>query len=113
MKNWLMIAAGVLLLFMGLFFETACSKKKPPAPYGPVPTEAQLAWHEMEMYGLIHYGVDTYTDKEWGYGDESPALVNPARFSAEQIVSAAKAGGLKGVIVVSGFSAENDQLPSV
>lgn len=72
-----------------------------PAPYGPLPSAAQLKWHEMEMYALIHYGVDTYTDKEWGYGDEDPALVNPSAFSAEQIVAAAKAGGLKGVIVVA------------
>lgn len=55
----------------------------------------------MEMYCLIHYGVDTYTDKEWGYGDEDPALVNPSSFDAAQIVGAAKAGGFKGVIVVA------------
>lgn len=53
------------------------------------------------MYCIIHFGVDTYTDKEWGYGDESPELLNPSAFSAEQIVSAAKAGGFKGVIVVA------------
>jgi alpha-L-fucosidase len=73
----------------------------PPKPYGALPSAAQLKWHEMEMYGLIHYGVDTYTDKEWGYGDEDPAIMNPSAFSAEQIVGAAKAGGLRGVIVVA------------
>jgi len=72
-----------------------------PKPYGPVPSPAQLKWHEMEMYCLIHYGVDNYTDKEWGYGDEDPALVNPSSFDAAQIVSAAKAGGFRGVIVVA------------
>jgi len=75
--------------------------QQPPAPYGALPSAAQLQWHEMEMYCLIHYGVDTYTDKEWGYGDESPSLINPSNFSAEQIVSTAKAGGFKGVIVVA------------
>jgi alpha-L-fucosidase len=53
------------------------------------------------MYCLIHFGVDTYTDKEWGYGDEDPNLVNPIDFNAAQIVGAAKAGGFKGVIVVA------------
>jgi alpha-L-fucosidase len=53
------------------------------------------------MYCIIHYGVDTYTDKEWGFGDEDPALVNPAHFDAMQIVGAAKAGGFKGVVVVA------------
>jgi len=72
-----------------------------PKPYGVLPSAAQLKWHEMEMYCLIHYGVDTYTDKEWGYGNEDPALVNPSNFNAEQIVAAAKAGGFKGIVVVA------------
>jgi alpha-L-fucosidase len=72
-----------------------------PKPYEVLPTPAQLKWHEMEMYCLIHFGVDTYTDKEWGYGDEDPAIVNPVKFNAEQIVGAAKAGGFKGVVVVA------------
>jgi alpha-L-fucosidase len=55
----------------------------------------------MEMYCLIHFGVDTYTDKEWGYGDEDPRIVNPVDFDAAQIVGAAKAGGFKGVVVVA------------
>lgn len=72
-----------------------------PAPYGPLPSAGQLNWHEMEMYCIIHFGVDTYTDKEWGFGDEDPAIVNPTRFDAAQIVGAAKAGGFKGVVVVA------------
>ena len=73
----------------------------PPRPYGVLPTPRQLAWQETEMYCLIHFGVDTYTDKEWGYGDEDPALVNPVDFDAMQIVGAAKAGGFKGIVVVA------------
>ena len=72
-----------------------------PKPYGVLPSAAQLQWHEMEMYCLIHFGVDTYTDKEWGFGDEDPAILNPTRFDAKQIVAAAKAGGFKGVVVVA------------
>lgn len=72
-----------------------------PKPYGPLPSEAQLKWHEMEMYCLIHFGVNTYLDHEWGYGDEDPGLVNPTQFDAKQIVGAAKAGGFKGIIVVA------------
>lgn len=91
------------IYYILLLILSACShpSPEPPKAYGPLPTEAQLKWHEMEMYCLIHYGVDTYTDKEWGYGDEDPSLVNPSNFSAEQIVGAAKAGGFKGVIVVA------------
>lgn len=79
----------------------AALAQAPPKPYGVLPTPRQLAWHEMEMYCLIHFGVDTYTDKEWGYGDEDPALVNPVDFDAEQIVGAARAGGFKGVVIVA------------
>jgi alpha-L-fucosidase len=72
-----------------------------PKPYGALPSKAQLNWHEMEMYCIIHFGVDTYTDKEWGFGDEDPKLIDPVKFNAEQIVGAAKAGGFKGVVVVA------------
>ena len=91
--------AGIILILIALHLFS--SAQQPPKPYGALPTAAQLKWHEMEMYCLIHFGVDTYTDKEWGYGDEDPALVNPSHFNAEQIVGAAKAGGFKGVIVVA------------
>ena len=72
-----------------------------PKPYGALPTPAQLEWHEMEMYALIHFGVDTYTDKEWGFGDEDPKILNPVKFDAKQIVAAAKSAGFKGVVVVA------------
>jgi alpha-L-fucosidase len=72
-----------------------------PKPYGPLPTKGQLQWQETEMYCIIHFGPDTYTDKEWGYGDEDPKIVNPTEFNAMQIVGAAKAGGFKGIVVVA------------
>jgi alpha-L-fucosidase len=86
-------------LLPGLF--NSLFAQAPPKPYGALPNKAQLNWHEMEMYCIIHFGADTYTDKEWGYGDEDPAIVNPANFDALQIVGAAKAGGFKGIIVVA------------
>jgi alpha-L-fucosidase len=90
----------ILAAFL-LFTLPAIAQQTPPAPYGPLPTERQLHWQETEMYCIIHFGPDTYTDKEWGYGDEDPKLFNPTHFDAMQIVSAAKAGGFKGIIVVA------------
>lgn len=94
------IFAAVLASILSAGCGTA-SAQAPPKPYGALPSPRQLAWHEMEMYCLIHFGVDTYTDKEWGFGDEDPAIVNPVNFDAKQIVGAAKAGGFKGVVIVA------------
>jgi len=70
-------------------------------PWGPVPTERQLRWHEMGFYGFLHFGINTFTDKEWGYGHESPQLFAPTDFDAEQIVGAAKAAGMRGSILTA------------
>jgi alpha-L-fucosidase len=91
----------IAILFFSLTVQLSVSSQPPPKPFGALPSPAQLKWHEMEMYCLIHFGVDTYTDKEWGYGDEDPAILNPVHFNAAQIVAAAKAGGFKGVVVVA------------
>ena len=74
--------------------------------FGPVPKPgsalaARIAAGDCEVYGIVHWGLNTYTDREWGYGDEDPALLNPAKFDADQIVGACKAGGLGGLIVVA------------
>lgn len=90
-----------LLTILNIFFCTAFLHAQAPKPYGTIPNKAQLNWHEMEMYSIIHYGVDTYTDKEWGFGDEKPEIINPKKFDATQIVGAVKAGGFKGVVVVA------------
>ncbi|MFN8443961.1 MAG: alpha-L-fucosidase [Caldilineaceae bacterium] len=70
-----------------------------PQPLLPVPSPRQLAWHQMEVYGFVHFTVNTFSDKEWGYGDESPALFAPTDFDANQIVGAAEAGGMAGLIL--------------
>ncbi len=87
----------LILLLLGISF-FGCSETIEPLE--PVPTPQQLAWHEVEMYGLVCFNLVTFEDKEWGYGDADPVIFNPTEFSADQIVNAAKEGGLKGIILV-------------
>lgn len=70
----------------------------PPKPYGAVPTPSQVNWQRMEFYGFIHFGLNTFTGREWGYGDENPKIFNPTDFNASDIVSTFKKGGMKGMI---------------
>jgi len=64
-----------------------------------VPSERQLAWHARPLYGFLHFTVNTFTDKEWGYGDEDPGIFHPAGFDADQMAEAAASGGLAGLIL--------------
>lgn len=90
-----------LLLFLLSIFSTSIFAQTPPKPYGPIPEKRQLAWHDIEMYGLVHFTPTTFENKEWGYGDADPKLFNPSNFDAEQIVLAAKAGGLRAIVLVA------------
>ena len=63
------------------------------------PTRNQLEWQQMELTAFLHYGINTYTNREWGDGNEDPKLFNPTAFDANQIVESLKAGGFKLIIL--------------
>lgn len=65
---------------------------------GPV-MAARMAGHP-RVYGILHFGLNTFTNREWGYGDESPALFDPTEFDADQIAAGCRDGGLEGLVIV-------------
>ena len=91
----------ILIPSLFLLFISSCSEMKPPEPFGPLPSERQLAWHEMEYYMFVHFTVNTFTDKEWGYGDEEPTVFNPDELDCRQWAKVAKEAGMKGIIITA------------
>ncbi len=73
----------------------------PPAPVGALPSASQLAWHAMEFYGFVHFTTNTFTDKEWGYGDESPGVFAPTALDTRQWARVAREAGMKGLILTA------------
>ena len=69
--------------------------------FAQLPTRQQLAWHDMELYLFVHFGPNTFTDKEWGHGDEPAAVFNPTALDCQQWAATAKATGAKGIIITA------------
>ncbi|HUX95361.1 MAG TPA: alpha-L-fucosidase [Bacteroidales bacterium] len=87
--------------FFFFLFLFSCKTASPPEPFGPVPTERQLAWHQLEYYMFVHFTVNTFTDKEWGYGDEKESVFNPSELDCRQWAKTASEAGMKGIIITA------------
>lgn len=89
-KNPVVLAIFACLLLI------SCTKR-PERSY-PIPTAQQLEWQQLETYAFIHFGLNTFNDMEWGYGNSHSYTFNPSSIDCEQWVLTLKAAGMKGVI---------------
>lgn len=80
---------------------TSCSRAEPPKPIGPIPSERQLAWHDMQYYAFVHFNMNTFTNMEWGLGGELPEQFNPTELDARQWAKVASEAGMKGIIITA------------
>jgi alpha-L-fucosidase len=90
---------GILLSIFS--FSISYAQVKAPAPFGPVPTENQMRWQEMEYYSFVHFSLNTYTDQSWGYGNEDVKLFNPEKADCRQWARICKEAGMKGIIITA------------
>lgn len=94
MKYFPVILALLLLSFSGVNGQEFPSNRV-------VPSQKQLDYQSMEIVGFIHFNMNTFTDKEWGYGDESPSLFDPKKLDAGQWAKAAKDAGIRELILTA------------
>jgi len=93
------LVCGFVLFFSA--FGNSKAQVNTPAPFGPVPTENQMRWQEMEYYSFVHFSLNTYTDQSWGFGNEDPKLFNPQNLDCRQWARICKEAGMKGVIITA------------
>ena len=94
MKRLSLLAVTAIAVF-------SCTRIDAPAPYGVLPTEAQVEWQKMEYNLFMHFGPNTFTGAEWGSGQEKAELFNPTAMDCGQWASIAKAAGMKGIIITA------------
>ncbi len=86
-------------LCLSLF--SCASMANAPEPVYPIPTPQQVEWQKMEQYAFVHFGLNTFNDLEWGFGDTPAETFNPTNLDIRQWIETIKKAGLKGVILTA------------
>jgi alpha-L-fucosidase len=90
---------GIILSVVCCSIGFGSAQTEAPAPCGPVPSDNQMRWQEMDYYAFLHFSMNTFTDQEWGNGDEDLKLFNPVDLDCRQWARVCKEAGMKGIIL--------------
>lgn len=93
-QNILIASASICAL-------VSCSKNEAPAPIFPIPNANQIEWQQMETYAFVHFGLNTFNDLEWGFGDTPASTFDPTNLDPDQWARIIKAAGFKGIILTA------------
>lgn len=103
LKDKAIAGLNLIILFVIFSFIFSCDQNESSAlvPNEVIPSKQQILYQQMEFIGFIHFSINTYTDKEWGYGDESPDLFNPTHINTDQWAMTALEAGMKELILTA------------
>lgn len=101
-----MLSAGLFLVASLLLSPMASGQNQdsdvpPPRPFLPIPTKRQLEWQRDELRLFLHFGINTFTDREWGTGEEDPVIFDPSMLDARQWARVAREAGFTTLILTA------------
>ena len=91
----------ICIIAFGLSLCCSWLNAQTPTPIPPLPQPKQVKWQQMELYAFIHFGLNTFCDREWGYGDTELSVFNPSNLDCEQWAKTCKDAGMKGIILTA------------
>lgn len=96
-----MIPCLLFSIFTAPLFLSCTPETSAPEAIQPIPEQKQVEWQQMETYAFIHFGLNTFNNQEWGYGDSDPKTFNPKKLDCEQWAQTLVKAGMKGVILTA------------